>query len=79
MPEPLSMGLYHGCSGLDGRSWKARRSYFGVFFFWQSSGKAGKFWCDFSWLHVLQESAILVSVAFHLLQNYFGHRARFEV
>jgi len=33
-------------------------------FLWQSRGKAGKFSCDFLWLHVLRESTILVSFVF---------------
>ena len=33
-----------------------------VFFFWQSNGKAEKFFGDFGWLEAGRESTILVSV-----------------
>ncbi len=35
-----------------------------VFFFWQSNGKAEKFFGDFGWLEAGRESTILVSVGF---------------
>jgi hypothetical protein len=40
-------------------------SYFSRIFFWQSNGKVEKFTCNICPLHVLRESAILVSGRFN--------------
>jgi hypothetical protein len=45
-----------------------------VFFFWQSNGKAEKFFGDFGWLEAGRESTILVSGGFGLRCGPSGNR-----